>query len=271
MGMATFVTNDGVRLSFTDTAGEKRPFVLIAGFTAPSAIWALQRRALLDAGHRVVTFDRRSHGDSERPIHGQRMARHGMDLAELLGHLELTDAILVGSSMGASTIWAYLDLNGAGQIAGYVDIDQTPRMINTDGWELGFYGLTETNAGYFFAEGVPETGRGLPVEVSAARMVRLIEALGDVPASADAADPRTLPLLFDHAMQDWRDVVARADVPALFVAGRQSQLWPCEHALYAEQIGRSARALILEDCGHVAMIDQPDLVNDALIGFAASL
>ena len=67
--MSTFRTCDDVTLAYTD-AGDGRPVVLVHGYTAPAAAWALISDALLAAGYRVIAFDRRSHGESETPTHG---------------------------------------------------------------------------------------------------------------------------------------------------------------------------------------------------------
>jgi pimeloyl-ACP methyl ester carboxylesterase len=99
--------------------------VLVHGYTAPASSWALTSDALIDAGYRVVTFDRRSTGDSESPMFGQRMARHGRDIGELLDHLTLDDVTLVGASMGGNAIWAYVDQFGSGRLRGVVIVDHT--------------------------------------------------------------------------------------------------------------------------------------------------
>jgi non-heme chloroperoxidase len=268
--MSTIATSDGVNLHYTDE-GSGQPVVLIAGFTASAETWELQRRALLDAGHRVLGFDRRSHGGSDNPAYGQRMARHGKDLRDFLDATALEQVVLVGGSMGASTIWAYYDLFGADRLRGVVTVDQTPKMVNDEVWPHGFYGLTRDNLGTFFENGVPDTGRGMPVTESVQRLGRLIEALGRVSLMSDPRAPETWPLLQDHAEQDWRDVVARVAVPSLFIAGRESQLWPCEHATAAAAMNSRASALILENSGHAVNIDQPDLVNEALLKFLAGL
>jgi non-heme chloroperoxidase len=139
-------------------------------------------------------------------------------------------------------------------------------MINDQTWAYGFYGLARTNVGTFFDDGIPDTGRGLRADRMAG-IGRLVEALGEVPAFADPRAPETRPLLQDHAEQDWRDVVARVAVPSLFIAGRQSQLWPCEHATASAASNELAQAVVLDDCGHAANIDQPDLVNAAILEF----
>jgi pimeloyl-ACP methyl ester carboxylesterase len=268
--MPTYRTTDDVTLAYTDQ-GEGRAVVLVHGFTAPASAWALTVDALLARGYRAITLDRRAHGESETPAHGQRMARHGRDIGELLEHLDLEDAVVVGASMGGNSIWAYVDQFGPARLRGAVIVDQTPKMLNADGWALGFYGYDRTNAGTLFAEGVPDTGRGRTVDRSAAQMLRLVERLGAPPAFRDPTAPETLPLLADHALQDWRDVVRRFPLPLLMLAGRQSQVWPWEHAEAAVAGSPRGRALVIEDAGHAISFDQPDRFNEALVQFLAEL
>lgn len=269
-GMPTFRTTDDVTLAYTDD-GVGRPVVLVHGFTAPATAWVLTVDALLAAGRRVVTFDRRAHGESETPPHGQRMARHGRDLGELLEHLGLTDVVLVGASMGGNTIWAYVDQFGPGRLAGAVIADQTPKMLNDDTWPHGFYGFDASNAGTLFAAGVPDTGHGRTVDRSGAAVARLAERLGGMPAFRDGTAPETLPLLRDHALADWRDVVRRFPHPLLMVAGRESQVWPCEHAEAAVAQSALGRAVVVEDAGHAVSIDQPDRFNELVLDFLDQL
>ena len=268
--MPTFRTTDDVTLAYTDE-GQGRPVVLVHGYTAPAASWALTVDALVDAGYRAIAFDRRAHGESETPAHGQRMARHGRDLGELLAHLDLDDVVVVGASMGGNTLWAYVDQFGPARLAGAVIVDQTPKMLNADGWEHGFYGYDATNAGTLFAAGVPDTGRGRTVDRSPTAMTRLVERLGGPPAFRDPSAPETLPLLADHARQDWRDVVRRFPLPLLMLAGRDSQIWPCEHAAAAVADTARGRALVIEDAGHAISFDQPDRFNEALLAFLADV
>ena len=83
--------------------------------------------------------------------------------------------------------------------------------------------------------------------------------------------PETLPLLRDHAQQDWRDVVARADVPVLMVAGRESQFWPAEHAEAAVRGTSSGRAVVVEQSGHAVNFDRPDEFNAIMLQFLEEL
>ncbi|WP_305787857.1 alpha/beta fold hydrolase [Symbioplanes lichenis] len=266
--MSTFRTSDGVSLHHTDD-GSGPAVLLIAGFAASADTWELQRRALLAAGHRVLTLDRRGHGFSETPAYGWRMSRHGKDLHDFLTTLDLRDVVLVGGSMGASTIWAYHDLFGGDRVRGIVSVDQTPRMLNDGDWKHGFYGLTPDTIGTFFSGGVPDTGHPGHPSRTAEGLARLVEALGRPPQGSNWRAMRAL--LQDHASQDWRDVVARVSVPSLFLAGRDSQFWPWTHATAATELNELATAEIVDNCGHPMNLDQADAVNEALVTFLKSL
>ncbi|MGU3645650.1 alpha/beta fold hydrolase [Microbacterium sp. C23T] len=106
--MPSIRADDGVRLEYGesgDPAG--RPLVLLAGFKAPASSWTYQLPELERAGYRVLAVDLRGHGAAERPSSGVDMARRGRDVSNLLEALDLRGAVLVGGSMGASTIWSH--------------------------------------------------------------------------------------------------------------------------------------------------------------------
>ena len=264
--MPQFRTTDDVALHYTDE-GDGVPVVLVAGFLAAATSWHFTARALVEAGYRVIAFDRRNHGASEAPAHGQRVSRHGKDLHELLDALGLEQAYLVGGSMGASSIWAYLDLFGYARCRGMVSVDQTPTMVNRDGWANGFYGLSADNLGTFWDDGIPPTGRGAGMEKTIAGVTAVMAATGSNPMGADAADPVTLPLLRDHAAADWRDVVARASCPVLLVAGADSQFWPATHATDMAALSEHVEAVVLDGCGHPVNLDDPEAFNATLLRF----
>ncbi|MER7846876.1 alpha/beta hydrolase [Kitasatospora sp. NPDC096077] len=267
--MPTITTNDGVRLHYYDE-GEGRPVLLVPGYGAGADDWALQWAPLRAAGHWVISLDPRWQGRSDRPAWGQRIARRGKDLDDLITALDLRGAVAVGQSMGASTVWAYVSLFGCGRLAGIVTVDQTPKMVNSPDWPYGFYGLTDGNLGTFF--GTPDwfaTGRGRswpdPAELDAA-----LKAAGGRGAE-NLITPETFPLLLDHSRQDWRDTVARADVPVLITAGAESQFWPAEHAAATAALNPGADSTVFEGAGHTAHLDRPDAVSACLAAFVASL
>ncbi|QHC58223.1 alpha/beta hydrolase [Rathayibacter sp. VKM Ac-2760] len=269
--MPDFTTDDGVRLSWTeqgDPAG--RPVVLIAGFKAPATSWKPQQGPLAEAGYRVVSFDRRGHGLSERTEAGATMLRHGADLAQLLEHLDLRGAALVGGSMGGNSIWAFLagaGVEAASRVERIVIVDQTPRMLNGEDWPYGFYDYTEANRDTLFATTIPDPGRWSVASKGPVRIARLLKALGGGERRELTETERRL--LNDHAAADWRPVIARTGVPVLFVAGRESEFWPAEHAAAAAALAPHGDSLVIEKDGHAANIEQPKVFTEALLEFLA--
>ncbi|MFJ8435525.1 alpha/beta fold hydrolase [Kitasatospora sp. NPDC094019] len=266
--MPRFVTSDNTALHYYDE-GTGRPVVLIAGYGAPADSWAMQWATLRAAGHRVISLDRRWHGQSDRPAGGQRIARHGKDLHEFLTRLDLDDVTAVGASMGASTIWSCVSLFGCERLAGIVTLDQTPRMVSGPDWPYGFHGLTAENLGAFFLRpDAVETGRGRAWPDPAAVDAGIRRAGGRGMSRLITGD--TYPLLFDHACQDWRDVVAGLTVPALIVAGADSQFWSSEHAGATAVLSPLARATVVPEAGHTVHLDRPEAVARLIAGFAAT-
>jgi pimeloyl-ACP methyl ester carboxylesterase len=96
-----------------------------------------------------------------------------------------------------------------------------------------------------------------------------MERLGGPPAFRDSAAPETIMLLNDHALQDWRDVAERVARPVLMIAGRGSQIWPCEHAEAAITANPLGRAVIIEDSGHTVSLTNPTALTKYCWSFCA--
>src|SRR2546423_3371683 len=96
--------------------GEGQPVVLIHGYPLNGHSWERQERALLAAGYRVITYDRRGFGQSSQPTTGYDYDTFAADLNTLLDHLGLTDVVLVGFSMGTGEVVRYLGTYGSGRV-----------------------------------------------------------------------------------------------------------------------------------------------------------
>lgn len=97
--------------------GTGRPVVLIHGFPLDGHSWERQSAALLDAGYRVITYDRRGFGRSSQPTTGYDYDTFAADLNTVLETLDLNDAVLVGFSMGTGEVARYLSTHGSARIA----------------------------------------------------------------------------------------------------------------------------------------------------------
>jgi non-heme chloroperoxidase len=93
--------------------GSGSPVVLIHGYPLNGASWEKQITALLAAGHRVITYDRRGFGKSSQPTTGYDYDTFAADLHELVTTLGLTDLALVGFSMGGGEVARYLGKYGS--------------------------------------------------------------------------------------------------------------------------------------------------------------
>ena len=96
--------------------GSGSPVVLIHGWPLSGASWEKQTAALLAAGHRVITYDRRGFGRSSKPAVGYNYDTFAADLDAVLSALNLTDVSLVGFSMGTGEVTRYIGKHGTKRV-----------------------------------------------------------------------------------------------------------------------------------------------------------
>jgi len=114
-------TSDGVRLHYLE-AGKGSALVFVPGWTMPAEIWEAQIEYFAHS-HRVIAFDPRSQGDSEKPTEGHYVERRAQDVKELVDQLKLAPAVLVGWSMGVPELLAYVEQFGTSSIRALVLVD----------------------------------------------------------------------------------------------------------------------------------------------------
>ena len=108
--------NQNIELYFEDH-GQGQPVVLIHGFPLNGHSWERQEAALLNAGYRVIAYDRRGFGASSQPSVGYDYDTFAADLDALIRHLDLHDAVIAGFSMGGGEVARYLGKFGSSRIA----------------------------------------------------------------------------------------------------------------------------------------------------------
>ena len=101
---------------YYEDVGEGQPVVLIHGYPLNGHSWERQTKALLDAGYRVIAYDRRGWGQSSQPTTGHDYDTFAADLNELLEQLEITDIVLAGFSMGTGEVTRYLGTYGSERV-----------------------------------------------------------------------------------------------------------------------------------------------------------
>lgn len=121
-----------INLHYTDR-GTGQPVVLIHGYPLDGASWEKQEDRLLDAGYRVITYDRRGFGESSKTATGYDYDTFADDLDKVLTTLDLNDVVLVGFSMGTGEVGRYLARHGSGRVAKAVFLASLePYLIKTD-------------------------------------------------------------------------------------------------------------------------------------------
>jgi non-heme chloroperoxidase len=130
--MPTIVTRDGVEIFYKDW-GKGQPIVFSHGWPLSADDWDTQMLFFLDKGYRVIAHDRRGHGRSSQVGGGHDMDHYADDLAAVIAHLDLKDAIHVGHSTGGGEVVHYIARHGESRVAKAAILSAVPPlMVKTD-------------------------------------------------------------------------------------------------------------------------------------------
>ncbi|GAS99344.1 non-heme chloroperoxidase [Mycolicibacterium canariasense] len=130
--MPTITTDDGVEIYYKDW-GSGQPIVFSHGWPLSADDWDAQLMFFVDHGYRVVAHDRRGHGRSAQVADGHDMDHYADDLAAVVAHLDLRDAVHVGHSTGGGEVVRYLARHGESRAAKAALIAAVPPlMVQTD-------------------------------------------------------------------------------------------------------------------------------------------
>ncbi|MCQ4210581.1 alpha/beta fold hydrolase [Streptomyces longispororuber] len=216
-----FETGDGTRLAYEDY-GQGRPIVFAASWTLSGEMWEYQLPVLVEHGYRCITVDRRGHGRSDRPSGGYDLDTGADDLAALLDHLDVRDAVLVGHSAGGAEISRYLARHGEHRVAGAVFVSTVLPFLkatadNPDGVPEAALHATlrafRTDRAQWFARQAQVWFATHLNDVSAATIDHTV-------AQCLATSPWAGAALFESLFhQDHREDLRKISVPALVVHG----------------------------------------------------
>jgi pimeloyl-ACP methyl ester carboxylesterase len=237
----SFQTNDGVTLTYWE-AGKGKPLIFVPGYSANGAEY-INVLYLLSQQYHVYVIDPRNQGLSQHVAYGTRISRYAMDVKELTDHIGAKSAYFCGWSMGASVMWSYIDLFGTQSIDKLALIDEPISIYTHADWSeqerLDAGGMT-TSAERMVAAfgGAPTNTQVVDMKVMERFMARDSQAFVNSEDFADAViknDPKYMSLvLFDHATNDWRDVVGhKINVPTAIFTGEYSHNVPSQEWLHS--------------------------------------
>jgi non-heme chloroperoxidase len=238
----TTTSSPSTRIHYVDH-GEGQPVVLIHGWPLSHRMWEGQINALVEAGFRVIAYDRRGFGESGHPVTGYDYDTFASDLNDLLHTLALRDAVLAGFSMGGGEVVRYLARYGSDRVAKAMLVGAVPPFLmktpdNHEGIdEAAFDGMVaavkQDRIGFLeqFVKGFYNWEPGAPG--LSADLVAYGKAI------AWFASPlATRECIVAFGKTDFRKDLAAIDVPVLVVHGDADKIVPIEIS------GRRAAAMI---------------------------
>jgi len=272
--MAFIEAKDGTKLHVKDM-GQGRPVILIHGWPLTGDMFEYQTVALLEAGFRVITYDRRGFGQSGHPASGYNYDTFADDLAAVIDGLELQSVSLVGFSMGGGEIARYLSRHGASKVskavlvasvAGYLLKDES----NPDGVDASvFDGMKKDirKDRFEFLQSFAKTfyGVGLVTSPVSQGVLDWSFVLGIM-----ASPKATIECVDAFGKTDFRPDFAAFTIPTLVIHGTGDKTVPIDPTGRAAAHGISGAKLIEYDGEpHGLFATVPDRLNQDLIEFLA--
>ena len=255
--------------------GSGQPVVLIHGYPLNGASWEKQERVLLQAGYRVITYDRRGFGKSSQPTVGYDYDTFAADLNTLLVHLNLTAVVLVGFSMGTGEVTRYLSTYGSARVAKAVLMGAIPPFLlktsdNPEGIDGAVFDDIKTavlnDRPAFFKSFLDNFNN---VDVLGGTRIsdqawqnEFIVAVGASPYAAHAC--------VDTWLTDFRDDLPKIDVPTLLIHGDADRILPYPAtAARLPALIKDLTLVTVEGGPHNIAWTHPEEVNSALLAFLA--
>ena len=255
--------------------GSGQPVVLIHGYPLDGSSWEKQTHALLEAGYRVITYDRRGSGKSSQPTVGYDYDTFAADLKVVLDTLDLTEVVLVGFSMGSGEVARYISNYGSARVAKAVFLGSLqPFLLQTDDNPTGvpqevFDGLLKavTADRFAFFTDFYQNFYNLDENLGS----RVSQEVVDVSQSI-AAGSSSYSSIADQPtwLTDFRGDIPRIDVPALIVHGTADRILPIDSTgrVFAKSLP-SAEYVEIEGAPHGMLWTHHAEVNAVLLAFLA--
>ncbi|MFF1545794.1 alpha/beta fold hydrolase [Streptomyces sp. NPDC058291] len=256
--------------------GAGQPVVLIHGYPLDGNSWEGQTSALLEAGYRVITYDRRGFGKSSQPSAGYDYDTFAADLNAVLEALDLREAVLVGFSMGTGEVARYLSVYGSGRVAKAVFLASLEPFLeitddNPDGAAPAsfFQGVSEAvkKDRYAFFTGFYNDFFNLDENLGTRVSEEAVRNAWNIAAGSGAIASAAAPLSWPT---DFRADIPRIDVPALIVHGTADRTLPIDATgrRFAKALP-TAQYTEIDGAPHGLLTTHTAEVNEVLLNFLA--
>jgi non-heme chloroperoxidase len=265
--------NSGDIELYYEDHGSGKPVVLIHGYPLSGASWERQVPVLLEAGYRVITYDRRGFGKSSQPTTGYNYDTFAADLHKLVSQLKLQDFTLVGFSMGGGEVARYLGKYGSKGVSKAVIIAGVPPYLlktadNPEGVDGSvFAGIEKAVAAdrYAFLSGFFQNFYNTDQFLGKRVSEQAIQASWNVGAGASATASLACVASWH---EDFREDLKRIDVPTLVIQGDADRILPISAtAVRTAKLIKGARQVVVKDGPHCVTWTHAEEVNAELLSF----
>jgi pimeloyl-ACP methyl ester carboxylesterase len=265
--------NSGNIELYYEDHGAGKPVVLIHGYPLSGASWEKQAAALLAAGHRVITYDRRGFGKSSQPATGYNYDTFAEDLHKLVAQLELQDFALAGFSMGGGEVARYLGRYGSKGVSKVVFISGVPPYLrkapdNPEGVDGSvFEEIQKAVAADRYAFFTEFFKNFYNTDLLLGKLVseQAVHASWNIAAGASATACLASVATW---YEDFRQDLHRVDVPALVMQGDADRILPiAASGLRTAKLIPGARLLTVKDGPHCITWTHAEEVNRELVNF----
>jgi non-heme chloroperoxidase len=255
--------------------GSGTPVVLIHGYPLSGRAWDKQVPVLLEAGHRVITYDRRGFGNSSQPAVGYDYDTFAADLNTLMNTLDLQQATLVGHSMGTGEVTRYLSAYGSERVSKGVLVSPIPPFLlqtgdNPEGLPGSLFDgfIQNANAdGPAWMKGFLDNFYNLDVLGGTLVSDQAYQASWNIAAAASATAAVACIPTWET---DFRDDLPRIDVPVLVVQGDADRILPFPNTgKRLPGLIKDMQLVVIDGGPHAIAWTHADQVNNALRDFLA--
>ena len=264
-----------VELHYEDL-GQGQPVVLIHGWPLSGRAWEAQIAALVNAGHRVIAYDRRGFGQSSQPWSGYEYDTFANDLAVLLDKLDVQGATLVGFSMGGGEVARYIGKHGTKRVARAVFAGAVPPYMHktADNPEGGIDDATiqwledgVRNDRLAFLEQFTHNFFGVDGKLLVSEAQRVYARN----IAAFASPKGTLDCIKAFSCTDFRDDLKQFQLPTLIVHGDADAIVPLEvSGARTHKAIAGSQLAVIKGAPHGLNLSHKDEFNKALLDFLAS-
>ncbi|RFA19281.1 alpha/beta fold hydrolase [Subtercola boreus] len=262
-------------LHVDDTGGNGRPVVLIHGWPLSGESWSKQVPVFEAAGYRVVTYDRRGFGRSDKPHTGYTYDTLTEDLHALLTELDLNDVTLVGFSMGGGEVARYFTKYGTERLHSVVFASAVPPFLlkgptNPDG-PLDAAAAASMTAGLTKSEDdfYDEFTTGF-YSVDGVLKVTEAERQEAITLAKQSSKVASLACMAAFASTDFRDDLTKVSVPTLVIHGAGDGTVPFEGSgARTHEAIPGSELVVIADAPHGVTVSNPEEWNEAVLAFLA--